>query len=150
MAVFIFIVVMVVIGAAFAIPVVWAAGDRRKDANMVAMGGALLGGGVNGVGLGLAVFVLATEDLDTVPLLRPLTFLLPVLAALAAGHAIFRVGTRLVRNGLLILAALLSLGGVFSVVFYPVGGVAALVAAGCYAVSIGEPRALLRRLDPRE
>ena len=70
MAVFIFIVVMVVIGAAFAIPVVWAAGDRRKDANMVAMGGALLGGGVNGVGLGLAVFVLATEDVDTVPLLR--------------------------------------------------------------------------------
>ena len=117
---------------------------------MVALGGALLGGGVNGVGLGLAVFVLATEDLDTVPLLRPLTFLLPVLAALAAGHAIFRVGTRLVRNGLLILAALLSLGGVFSVVFYPVGGVAALVAAGCYVVSIGEPRALLRRLDPRE
>ena len=55
------------------------------------------------------------------PLLRSLSFLLPVLAALAAGHAIFKVRTRLVRNGLLILAALLSLGGVFSVVFYPVG-----------------------------
>ena len=150
MALFVFITVMLVVAVAVGAPVAWMGGGRRREADAVVLGGAALGGGVGAVGLGLAAYFQVAEGFEGIaaPLIAA-SAALPVAAALAAGHAVFRVRGRAARRRLLVLAALLSLGGVPAGAFFLIGGLASLIAALCYLSGLGEPRALLRRLDPR-
>lgn len=143
------IAVLIVVAAAAAVPFVWLERTRtrrRRDANVLVLGGAVLGGGQGVIAFG--IFAAATADLTT-----PWLLLLPLLsvgAALLALWAAFRLagGSRWV---MLLVAAALSLGGATAVLLFPVSGVASLVASLCYLAGLSDnPRGLLRKLDPRE
>ena len=142
------IAVLIVVAASAAVPFVWLERTRtrrRRDANALVLGGAVLGGGQGVIAFG--VFV------SNIAIIKPWLLVLPPLsiaAALLALWAAFRL-TGWTRKGLLLAAAALSLGGSLAVLLFPVSGVASLLAAVCYLAGLSDnPRALLRRLDPRE
>ena len=143
------IAVLIVVAAAAAVPFVWLERTRtrrRRDANVLVLGGAVLGGGQGAIAFG--IFAAASADLTT-PWLLALP-LLSVAAALFALWAAFRLAG-LSRRALLLGAAALSLGGSLSVLLFPVSGVASFVAALCYLAGLSDnPRDVLRKLDPRE
>lgn len=150
MALLVFIAVMLVVGAAVAAPAAWMGGDRRREADAVVLGGAVLGGGVGAVGVGLAAFFQLTEGFEGIAAqLIAASTALPPAAAVAAGHAVLRARSRASRRRLLLLAAVISLGGVPAGAFFLIGGLTPLLAGLCYLSGLGEPRALLRKLDPR-
>ena len=142
------IAVLIVVAAAAAVPFVWLERTRtrrRRDANVLVLGGAVLGGGQGVIAFG--VFSANAGDIQTWALALPP---LSVAAALFALWAAFRLAG-LSRRALLLGAAALSLGGSLSVLLFPVSGVASFVAALCYLAGLSDnPRDVLRRLDPRE
>ena len=142
------IAVLIVVAAAAAVPFVWLERTRtrrRRDANVLVLGGAVLGGGQGVIAFG--VFAANAGDIQTWALALPP---LSVAAALFALWAAFRLAG-LSRRALLLGAAALSLGGSLSVLLFPVSGVASFVAALCYLAGLSDnPRDVLRRLDPRE
>lgn len=143
------IAVLLVVAAAAAAPFVWLERTRtrrRRDANALVLGGAVLGGGQGAIAFG--IFAAATADLAT-PWLLALP-LLSVAGALLALWAAFRLAGWTRRTALLVAAAL-SLGGASAGALFVLPGVASFVAALCYLAGLSDnPRALLRRLDPRE
>ncbi len=150
MALFVFIVVMLVIAASVALPLAWMGGDPRREPNALAIGAAVLGGGGGAVGFGLVVFFQATEGFEssTVQLLA-YTSLLPVVAAPIGLHAALRSRPRAARRALLTLAAALTLAGTPVLFVFSIGGLTALVSGLCYLAATGNPRELIRKLDPR-
>lgn len=143
------IAVLLVVAAAAAAPFVWLERTRtrrRRDANALVLGGAVLGGGQGLIAFG--IFASVAADLST-PWLLVLP-LLSVAGALLAPWAAFRLAGWSRRAGLLAAAAL-SLGGAVAGALFVVAGVTSLVASLCYLAGLSDnPRALLRRLDPRE
>ena len=143
------IAVMIVVAAAAAVPFVWLERNRwrpRRESNALVVGGAVLGGGLGLIAFG--VFAGAAADLATSWLL--LLPLLSVAAALLALRAVFRL-EGWARRRLLLAAAALSLCGAFAGALFVLMGVGSLVAALCYLWGLSDnPRALLRRLDPRD
>lgn len=143
------IAVFIVVATAAAVPYVWLERNRwrpRRDANALALGGAVLGGGQGAIAFGL--FTTASGDLD------PWWFLfLPLLtvgAALLALWAAFRLGGW-ARRGCLVAAATISAAGSLTGGLFVITGVASLLAALCYLLAIADrPREFLRRLDPRD
>ena len=142
------IAVLIVVAAAAAIPFVWLERTRtrrRRDANVLVLGGAVLGGGQGVIAFG--VFAANAGDIQAWALALPP---LSIAAALLALWAAFRLAGW-TRRSLLVVAAVLSLGGSLSVLLFPVSGAASFVAALCYLAGLADnPRDLLRRLDPRD
>ena len=142
------IAVLIVVAAAAAIPFVWLERTRtrrRRDANVLVLGGAVLGGGQGVIAFG--VFAANAGDIQAWALALPP---LSIAAAKLALWAAFRLAGW-TRRSLLVVAAALSLGGSFAGLLFPVSGAASFVAALCYLAGLSDnPRALLRRLDPRE
>ncbi len=143
------IAVLLVVGATAAVPFVWLERNRwrkRRDATALVLGGAVLGGGLGVIAFGL--FAASASDLDSGWLL--LLPLLIVAGALLALRAAFRLDGR-ARNAALLTAAALSVVGSLTGGLFLLAGFAALLASVCYLLAIAdEPRALLRRLDPRD
>ncbi|MYA50854.1 MAG: hypothetical protein F4045_03200 [Chloroflexi bacterium] len=143
------IAVLIVVAAAAAVPFVWLERTRtrrRRDANVLVLGGAVLGGGQGAIAFG--VFTAATADLAT-----PWLLLLPLLSVAAALLALWAAFRRegMERRALLLVAAALSLGGASAGALFVLTGVASFVAALCYLAGLSDnPRDLLRRLDPRD
>ncbi len=150
MALIAFTLVMLVVASAVAAPRAWMRGARGRDADALAMGAALLGGGVGAIGLGLTAYVHATEGTEEFAA-APYGYLalLAVLAAPVGLHAAMRSRSRVWRSALLVAAAVLTLGGSLMAAAFPVGGVLAFAAALGYLAALCSPRALLARLDPR-
>ena len=146
MAAQIVIIAVLLVVAGAAVPV-W---RRGGDANALARGGAVLGAGIGAVTFGLSVYagvrdIMAAEDsmlFATAPLLLIAGGLLAEWAA--------RKPRGKPRNALLLAAAALSIGGAAAGAAFVIAGAAGLLAAGCYLAALGDPRALLRRLDPRD
>ena len=132
-------VLLVVAGAA--VPV-W---RRGGDANALAMGGAILGGGVGAVAFGLFVYSGVRDGFDA--LLFTALPLLMVAGGLLAARA-SRTPPGKARSATLLAAAALSLAGAVSGATFVIAGAAGLIAAICCLVALGDPRALLRRMDP--
>lgn len=141
------IAVLVVVGATAAVPFVWLERNRwrrRRDATALVLGGAVLGGGQ-----GLIAFGLFAVN-SVVELWLLLTPLLIVAGALLALWAAFRLEGGMRGAGLLAAAALSLVGSIAGGLFV-IAGFAALLASACYLLGIADdPRALLRRLDPRD
>lgn len=139
----------IVVAGAAAAPFVWLERNRwrrRREATALVLGGAVLGGGLGLIAFG--VFASAAGDLATLWLLA--LPLLSVAASLLALRAELRL-TGWARRMLLMAAAVLSVAGAFAGALFVLVGVSSLVAALCYLAGLSEnPRALLRRLDPRE
>lgn len=150
-ALIVFILVMLVVATAVAAPWAWMGGDRRREADALAMGSALLGGGCGIVGLGLAVYFHAAGEgyAETAVALFAYSSLLPVLGAVVGLHAALRSRSRLARRALLVAASVLTLAGAPMVVVFSVGGMLAVLAALGYLAALCSPRDVLRKLDPR-
>ena len=142
------VAVLVVVAAAAAVPFVWLERTRtrrRRDANALVLGGAVLGGGQGLIAFGIVAA--NAGDVETWAFALPP---LGVAAALLAPWAAFR-RAGWTRRALLLAAAALSLGGTGAFLLFPVSGAASFVAALCYLAGLSDnPRALMRRLDPRE
>ena len=142
------IAVMAVVAAAAVVPFIWQERARfrpRRDANALILGGAVLGGGQGVIALG--VFLANAGDIETWLLVLPL---FSIGAALLAAWAGLRLAGWAQRVMLVIAAALSVVGSIAGGLFV-VAGFAALVAAVCYLAGLADnPRALLRRLDPRD
>lgn len=142
------IAVMAVVAASAVVPFIWLERARfrpRRDANALVLGGAVLGGGQGLIAFGL--FVASDADVEGWLFLTPLFI---VAAALLAARAALRLRGRTQRAALL-LAAVLSLVGSIAGGLFAIAGFAALVSAACYLAGLADnPRALLRRLDPRD
>ncbi len=142
------IAVLIVVAAAAAVPFIWLERTRmrrRRDANVLVLGGAVLGGGQGVIAFG--VFAANAGDIQTWALALPP---LSIAAALIALWAAFRLAGW-TRRSLLVAAAVLSLGGSLAALLFSVSGVASFIAALCYLAGLSDnPRDLLRRLDPRE
>ena len=134
-------VLLVVAGAA--VPV-W---RRGSDANALALGGAILGGGVGAITFGLFIVSGVRDGFDAL-LFTGLPLLMVAGGLLAARAA--RTPPGKVRSALLLGGAALSLVGAVSGATFIIAGAAGLLAAGCCIVALGNPRAFLRRMDPRE
>ncbi len=143
------IAVLLVVGAAAAVPFVWLERTRtrrRRDANSLVLGGAVLGGGLGVIAFGL--FVANAGDIEA----RALAALplLSIAGALLALWAAFRLAGW-TRRATLLVAAALSLGGASTGALFVLSGVSSFAASLCYLAGLSDnPRALLRRLDPRE
>lgn len=133
-------VLLVVLGAA--VPV-W---RGRGEANSVALGGAILGGGIGAVAFGLFA---ATGDAQPDTLLFTALSLLMVAGGLLAARA-SRTPRGKARSALLIAAAALTLAGSVSGALFIIAGAAGLAAAVCCLAALGDPPAILRKLDPRD
>ncbi len=150
MALFVFIIVMLLIAASAALPLAWMSGDPRREPNALAIGAAVLGGGGGMIGLVLVASFEAKEGFDSsIVQLLAYTSLLPVLAAPIGLHAALRSSSQAGRRALLAFAAALTLAGMPVVVVFSIGGVTALVSGLCYLAATGNPREILRKLDPR-
>ena len=148
MALAVFILVMLVVATAVAAPWAWMNSDRRREADALAMGAAILGGGCGAVGFGFAVYFHATQGLaDVAP--YAYTSLLPVVGAPIGLHAALRSRSRLARRTLLAAAAALTLAGAPMVVVFSVGGMLTFLAALGYLAALCNPRDLFGKLDPR-
>ncbi|MCY4581516.1 MAG: hypothetical protein OXE50_01770 [Chloroflexi bacterium] len=143
------IAVLVVVGAAAAVPFVWLERNRwrrRRDSTALVLGGAVLSGGQGVIAFGL--FAASAGDLDSgwLLLLPPLI----VAGALLALGAAFRL-EGLARSLALLAAAALSVAGSLAGGLFLLAGFAALLASVCYLLAIADnPRDFLRRLDPRD
>lgn len=142
------IAVLIVVAAAAAAPFIWLERTRmrrRRDANALVLAGAVLGGGQGLIAFG--IFAANAGDIEAWALVLPP---LSVAAALLALWAAFRL-EGWPRRVLLLKAAAMSLTGALAFLLFPVSGAASLVAALGYLAGLSDnPRALLRRLDPRE
>lgn len=141
------IAVLLVVGAAAAVPFVWLERNRwrrRREATALALGGAVLGGGQGLIAFGLFA---ATGVVELWLFLTPL--LIVAGALLALGAALRLDGWR--RSASLVAAAALSVAGSLAGGLFLLAGFAALLASVCYLLAIVDsPRAFLSRLDPRD
>lgn len=133
-------VLLVVLGAG--VPV-W---RSRGEANAVALGGAILSGGIGAVAFGLFA---ASGDARADALIFTALPLLMIAGGLLAARA-SRTPRGKARSALLIAAAALTLAGAVSGALFIIAGAAGLIAAGCCLAALGDPPALLRKLDPRD
>mgnify|MGYP001469650816 CR=1 FL=1 len=141
---------MIVVATAVALPVVWAGGQRHREGQAFVLGGAVLGGGVGLVGLGLISFFEITEGFqNTTARLAGFSAVLPVVAAPIALLAVLRPRLGRIRGALLVCASVISLAGAPTAVVFSIGGLTAVLSGLCYLVGLGSPRALIRKFDPR-
>ena len=104
----------------------------------------MLGGGQGTIAFGLFV---AGDVVERWLLLTPLLIMAGALLAIGAAFRL-RGWT---RSAALLAAGALSVAGSLAGGLFILAGVAALVAAVCYLLAIADdPRAFLRRLDPRD
>jgi hypothetical protein len=146
----VFIVSIVVVAVAIAIPILWMDGIRSREPDAVVLFGAVLGGGIGAVGVGLFVFFMATNEVGGGVVMLGITSLFPVIAALISLRVVVRPTSGTARRLLLALAACLSVGGLPVVVVFLIGGLTAVLAAACYLAGLGQPRTLISKLDPRD
>ena len=137
------IIAVLLVAAGAAVPV-W---RRGSDANALALGGAILGGGVGAITLGLFI-VSGVRDGFNALLFTGLPLLM-VAGGLLAARAT-RTPHGKMRSAMLLAAAALLLVGAVSGATFVIAGAAGLLAATCCLVALGNPRALLRRMDPRD
>ena len=137
------IIAVLLVAAGAAVPV-W---RRGSDANALALGGAILGGGVGAITFGLFILSGVRDGFDAL-LFMGLPLLMVAGGLLAARAS--RTPQGKMRRGLLLAAAALLLVGAASGATFVIAGAAGLLAAACCLVALGNPRALLRRMDPRD
>ncbi len=143
-----FTLVMLVVATAVAAPWAWMRGDRSREADALAIGASLLGGGSGAVVFGIIAYFHATQGVEGALLYGGLS-LLAALAAPIGLHAALRSRSRALRGALLVAAAAFTLGGSLMVAVFPVGGALAFVASLCYLGALCNPRSILGKLDPR-
>ena len=150
MSILVFALILVVIAIAVGVPVLARSGGRGvTDADAAVLGAVVLTLGLGGLNLafvlGNAVFG-DTGDFGAVAVVLGLA---PILAG-ALGRWV--VGSR-VRGGgralALTAAALLTLAGIPGYFALPVAVAMSVIAALAFLAGLTDPRALLRRLDPR-
>ena len=148
MSIVVFALILVIVAAAIGVPVFARSGGRGvTDADAVVLGAAVLTLGLGGLNL---AFVLGhVAFVDGFGAAAVLFGLAPVLAG-ALGQRV--VGLRMRGGGralVLLAAALLTLGGIPGYFVFPLAVVTSAIAALAFLAGLTDPRALLRRLDPR-
>ncbi len=147
MSIVVFALILVVIAAAVGVPVLARSGGRGvTDADAAGLGAVVLTLGLGGLNL---AFVLGNALFGDFGASAVLFGLAPLLAG-ALGQRV--VGARMRGAGralALAAAAVLTLAGIPGYFALPVAGVTSAVAALACLVGLTDPRALLRRLDPR-
>ncbi|MCH8200209.1 MAG: hypothetical protein IIA54_09135 [Chloroflexi bacterium] len=147
MSIVVFALILLVIAAAVGVPVLARSGGRGvTDADAAVLGAVVLTLGLGGLNL---AFVLGNALFGDFGASAVLVGLAPVLAG-ALGQRV--VGGRMRGAGralALAAAAVLTLAGIPGYFALPVAVVTSAIAALAFLVGLTDPRALLRRLDPR-
>ena len=147
MSLLIFALILVVIAAAIGMPVLARSGGRGlTDADAAVLGAVVLTLGLGGLNLAFVLGNVVFGDFGA----ASVVFGLAPLFAGALGQRV--VGARMRGWGralALAAAALLTLAGIPGYFALPVAVVTSVVAALAFLAGLTDPRALLRRLDPR-
>ncbi len=147
MSLLIFALILVVIAGAVAVPVLARSGERGvTDADAAVLGAVVLTLGLGGLNLAFVLGNVVFGDFGA----AAVAFGLAPLLAGALGQGV--VGLRMRGAGralALPAAALLTLAGIPGYFALPVAVVTSVVAALAFLAGLTDPRALLRRLDPR-
>ena len=147
MSILVFALILVIIAAAIGVPVFARSGGRGvTDADAAVLGAVVLTLGLGGLNLAFVLGNAVFGDFGTAEVAFGFA---PVLAG-ALGQRV--VGARMRGGGralALAAAALLTLAGIPGYFAFWVAVVMSVIAALAFLAGLTDPRALLRRLDPR-
>ena len=150
MSIVVFAFILVVVAAAIGVPVLARSGDGGvTDADAVVLGAAVLTLGLGALNLAFVLGNVVFGDVGEFGAVVVVFGLAPVLAG-ALGQRV--VGARMRGAGralALPAAAALTLAGIPGYFALPVAVVMSTIAAIAFVLGLTDPRALLRRLDPR-
>lgn len=147
MSIVVFALILVIIAAAIGVPVLARSGGRGvTDADASVLGAVVLTLGLGGLNLAFVVGNAVFGDFGAGAVVLGLA---PILAG-AIGRQVVGARMRGAGRGLaLAAAALLTLAGIPGYFALPVAVVTSVIAAVAFLAGLTDPRALLRRLDPR-
>lgn len=141
----IFGVILIIIAAAFAVPVLRYGDGLVDDAGAVVLAASILSLGLGTLNLAFLIVHLLTEEFVAHALLIGLA---PIAAGLLGAYVV-KQRTHGVRRLLLVGSAVLVLAGAPVYLAFTFAVFAALVAAVLYLVGLTSPRKLMETLDPR-